>query len=166
MAKSKVTKELGNKKATKKYVKVAGAESGEKPLKTAVLHRELLAALRELRGHIRNACEQVGCNRDTYYEALKDPDFARAVEHLKEGEVDEYEESLHRMRDAMVFPAVKYYLDTHGKKRGYGQQDQAQVAVNISTPDANNQINIATLSTEMLLQLKRAATDNEGNQKT
>lgn len=131
------------------------APSGDKNMQVRVVmaQRALLTALKEHRGHIARACEQVGLTRQTYYNYLKDPDFAAAVDAIKEGITDDYVEALHELAlDAKVFPAVKYYLDNHGRDRGFGNAEEQAPPL-----QPVQQINVlSNLSPELLNQLKAA----------
>lgn len=135
-------------------------EGKKMQVRTAIKHREVLTALAEVRGHISKACQIAGISRDCYYDFMKDPDFATAVQHIREGVTDDYIDALHSLAlDAKVFPAVKYYLDNHAQDRGYGKEVQA--ATNKLETTNNVQINLASLSPELLQQLKAALTKKE-----
>lgn len=155
MAKRKRYKQKPKIYKPRDVVKV-DAPSGDKDMqvRVAMAQRALLIALKEHRGHIARACEQAGVTRQTYYNYLRDPDFAAAVDAIKEGITDDYVEALHELAlDAKVFPAVKYYLDNHGRDRGFGKAEELAP----QNPQPVQQINVlSNLSPELLNQLKAA----------
>jgi hypothetical protein len=139
------------------------AEGKEMTTKMAMNQRRVLTALRTYRGHVAKACDEAEISRITYYAYMKDPDFAGAVDAIKQGLTDDYEEALHTLAlDAKVFPAVKYFLDNHAQERGYGKEVKALGdPKNTVNNTSNIQINLATLPIETLKQLKAAAKENE-----
>ena len=157
MAKKKVT--VAKKRPVKSLRSTISIDDKPMQVGTALRHRALLEALQQYRGHISKACALVGIDRSTYYEFLKDPDFAISVENIKAGKVDDYIEALDTIAlDSKFFPAVKYFLDNHAQDRGYGKELQAQ---KIPEPVNNIQINLATLPVETLKQLKAALVKQE-----
>ena len=165
MAKSKSTKQLKGKSKRKPYkelntVVTVGGDGKELQLRTALSQRAVLEFLTETRGHIGKACTLAGITRETYYQFCKDPDFAGAVEAIKQGITDDYIEALNTIAlDAKFFPAVKYYLDNHAQDRGFGKE--IQQPKNNPTPVNNIQINLATLPVETLKQLREHLTKKE-----
>jgi len=172
ISKRKTTKKLKHTPAVIKrprsIVKV-DAPSGEgKRMQARVVlkQRDVLAALRETRGHVGKACEIAGISRETYYNYLEqDPDFAGAVEAVKEDKVDDYIEALDSVAlDQKYFPALKYFLDNHAQHRGFGREVKAaeQVAQKSSAPVHNTQINLSILPPETLKQLRDALAVSAG----
>lgn len=134
-------------------VDAPSGEGKQMQIRTVIQQRTLLTALRDNRGHIGRACEEAGVTRQAYYHYLKtDPDFAQAVENIKQGIVDDYVEALHEIAiDAKYFPAVKYFLNNHAKDRGFSPDDVPPA------PVVNQQTNVlSALSPELLKQIKAA----------
>lgn len=159
MAKQKRAKETRPRK--KPHAVSVDAPSGEgkqMQIRTVIQQRTLLTALRDNRGHIGRACEIAGVTRQAYYHYLKtDPDFAQAVENIRQGIVDDYVEALHDIAIGdKFFPAVKYFLNNHAKDRGFGPDEAPQSA------PVNTQVNVlSALSPEQLKQLKEAIVNSK-----
>lgn len=101
-------------------------------------------------GHISKACAAAKIHRSTYYEWMKDDLFKDEIEAIDEAELDRAEELARILREGipeyetddegkLVKDAegeaiiigwiekpdskmIKHYLETKGKKRGYGKQ--------------------------------------------
>lgn len=167
MAKSKKPNKLQKTKTVSKpdnkvlrklvSVDAPSGEGKQMQARTVMGHQAVLEALAEVRGHIKNACALAGIDRSTFYEYMRDPDFAQAVEHIKDGVTDDYIEALHQVGlEQKFFPAIKYYLDNHAQGRGYGKELNAPT--NNPAGTTNIQINLSTLPVETLKQLKQAIT--------
>lgn len=158
MAKKKTTKQLPKDKRPPKLSVVVDAPSGEgkqMQVRTAMSQRAVLEFLREYRGNIGKACTMAGITRVTYYEYLQDPDFAGAVESVREGITDDYIDALNAVAlEGRFFPAIKYYLDNHAQGRGFGKEIQAGGEKNNPSVINNTQINLASLPAETLLLLR------------
>jgi hypothetical protein len=158
MAKSKKTKELKKDNRVLTAPVTIDAPSGEgkvMQVRTVFAHRKVLEALEENRGHIKKACEEAGITRTTFYEYMKDPDFAEAVEHVKEGITDDYMEALHACAiDAKFFAAIKYWLDNHAQKRGFGKDLLAAQTPQVTTNVQVNQVSVKDLPVETLKLLR------------
>ena len=92
--------------------------------------KALIESLEKSLGNISNACKAAGVSRQTYYDWVKDdPEFAQAVESVKELSLDTAESVLKQLivKDKNV-TAVIFYLKTKGRERGYG--DQAEINLN------------------------------------
>lgn len=160
MAKRKTTKQLEKTPKPPKLSIQIDAPSGEgktMQIRTALNQKAVLGALMETRGHVGKACEAANITRDTFYVYMQDPDFAGAVEAIKQRKTDDYIEALDAVAlDAKFFPAIKYYLDNHAQDRGYGKEVQAQGAKTINATVTNVQNNLSNLSPELLKQLRQA----------
>lgn len=112
-----------------------------------------LQALRDALGVVKTACESLQMPRSTFYLWLeKDPEFAAAVEDIKEDAVDFVESKMferikgyeHREDKIFVYegseiivPTIKhyppseklieFYLKTRGKNRGYIEKQQMEI---------------------------------------
>jgi hypothetical protein len=144
----------GKKDRILKTIKV-DAPSGEgktMQVRTAMAQKDLLEALIATRGHISKACAEVGVDRQTFYNYMTDPDFAKAVENIKAGITDEYLDALHNVAlDGKLFPAIKYYLDAQARDRGFGQPEEKVE----KTPEVvGTMLDLRTLQPEQLKQLR------------
>nr|WP_314648815.1 hypothetical protein [uncultured Porphyromonas sp.] len=110
---------MSTKKTTKtKPLAVKGAA------RTAARKEALLAALEESRGIISVACRATSINRDSYYEWLKDEEFARRVHEIQQSQLDFVESKLLQRIDAGDTVAAIFYLKTRGKERGYTERTE------------------------------------------
>lgn len=161
--KPKSAKKIGPPAKPRAVVKL---DSGKKmQVRSVIGQRAVLGALKEFRGNISKACEAADVSRQAYYDFLKDPDFAHAVEAIKEGIVDEYVDALNDIAlNQKFFPAVKYFLDNHAQDRGFGREVKAaeDAAKTSKAPVNNTQINLTTLPPEVLQQLRQALAISAG----
>ena len=85
---------------------------------------QMIEALRNSLGIVKNACEIVGINRDTHYEWMKsDPDYKQQVEEILEGTLDFAESALLTQMGNGNVNAIIFYLKTKGKTRGYAEKE-------------------------------------------
>jgi hypothetical protein len=106
-------------------------------------HTHFLDALRRKHGNITAACEAVRVSRMAYYRWLENTEFAEAIEDLYESLLDNAESKLHELINGVTveretgdnvfiytkppdFNAIKYYLSTKGKKRGYVEKIESE----------------------------------------
>jgi hypothetical protein len=83
--------------------------------------RFLIAYLNNL-GDISATCKAVGINRWTYYKWLqKDEQFKKNIEEQNEINLDFAESCLKERMKAGDTRAIIFYLESKGKKRGYGK---------------------------------------------
>jgi hypothetical protein len=88
--------------------------------KQAMLH-----ALEKTLGVVTSAARQVGIERTTHYNWMKeDPDYKRAVESIEDIALDFAESKLHTMIQNEDTAATIFYLKTKGKKRGYIERQE------------------------------------------
>lgn len=91
------------------------------------LKNNFLENLRATGGIIYQACEKTGINRSAYYRWMdSDPEFAVAVEEVKEAQIDFVESKLMQLINAGDTTATIFYLKTMGRKRGYNEKLQLQ----------------------------------------
>lgn len=84
--------------------------------------RNFLNCLQKSLGVIQPACENANVGRSTVHEwRLDDRVFAEAIFNVKEVRLD-YAESQLMRRMKFDTSAVKYYLNNHGKSRGYSNE--------------------------------------------
>lgn len=80
----------------------------------------VLMALEQSSGNVRWACFMAGIDRSTFYlYKREDPEFAARVEDIKEMLLDYAEYKLLQLIGKGSFRAIKFYLTTKGKDRGY-----------------------------------------------
>ena len=90
--------------------------------------KEFLEALRRCSGNVSEAIKQVPITRQTHYNWLEsDPEYAAAVEAIKESLIDRAEGVLHGLIGDGNVPAVLFFLKTQGKKRGYIERTETDV---------------------------------------
>lgn len=91
--------------------------------------------------HVAKTCKAIGISRSTYYLWLeKDSDFEEQIEHLREQDLDDSEETLRILRRGIPeldadgkfigwisrpdTTAVIFHLKTKGKQRGYVEKQE------------------------------------------
>ena len=90
--------------------------------------REFLEALKRCAGNVSEAMRQVHISRTTHYEWLNtDPEYAAAVDAIKESLIDRAESALQTLITEGNVPAVLFFLKTQGKKRGYVERTETDV---------------------------------------
>jgi len=86
--------------------------------------KEFLQKYADLAWNISYACKSVGITRATFYNWMKDEDFANEFLTLKE-EIKDYAESkLVEQVQAGNMTAIIYYLKTQAKDRGYVEKSE------------------------------------------
>ena len=75
-------------------------------------------------GNVSKACEAAQISRQTFYDWMKDNDFAGKVDEVKEGLLDFAEHQLlSNIKDGKT-AEILFYLKTKGKKRGYIERQE------------------------------------------
>ena len=98
------------------------------PTKPTHTKKEFLDALARCSGNVSEAVKQVPIHRGTHYDWLAaDPEYAAAVEAIKESLIDRAEGVLHGLIGDGNVPAVLFFLKTQGKKRGYVERTETDV---------------------------------------
>ena len=101
---------------------------------TALKKEEMIKALEKSLGVVTIACKEVGIERSTHYDWLKnDEEYKKAVEDLGDVALDFAESMLHKQIQEKDTTATIFYLKTKGKKRGY--IERTEVDANIKFPD-------------------------------
>ena len=91
--------------------------------------KEMLAALERALGIVSTACTAAGIARSTHYNWMKsDPDYADAVRMINERTLDFAESHLHKLIQDGNPAATIFFLKTKGKKRGYVERQEIEVA--------------------------------------
>jgi len=76
-------------------------------------------------GNISETCKEVGINRTTYYNWLKnDEEFAEQINAIDEYIVDSVEKELYKQIKDGSTVATIFYLKTKGKHRGYVEKQE------------------------------------------
>ena len=85
---------------------------------------KLLKALQETQGLIYHACKKAGnISRSTYYRYMReDEEFAKAVEDIKEAQIDYVEGQLIKNISDGKETSIIFYLKSKAKKRGYAEK--------------------------------------------
>lgn len=92
--------------------------------------KQFLKALDSVAGNVTAACKSVNVSRQTYYNWLKEDDFATAVDEVNEANLDYAESKLHALIRQENPTAIIFYLKTKGKKRGYVERVENEVDIN------------------------------------
>lgn len=103
------------------------------------LKKEIVQALSECYGIVKDACRKAGVPRSTYYSWLKDdPEFKLLVEETQEEAIDFVEGKLFEKINGVAMAgeegevyyqppsdtAIIFYLKTKAKKRGYVERQE------------------------------------------
>ena len=85
---------------------------------------KLLKALQETQGLIYHACKKAGnISRSTYYRYMReDEEFAKAVEDIKEAQIDYVEGQLIKNISDGKETSIIFYLKSKAKERGYAEK--------------------------------------------
>ena len=75
-------------------------------------------------GNVSKACAAANISRQTFYDWMKDSEFAGQVDEVKEGLLDFAEHQLlSNIKDGKT-AEILFYLKTNGKKRGYIERQE------------------------------------------
>jgi hypothetical protein len=89
----------------------------------------MIQALTKALGVVKMACESVGISRQTHYNWLKeDAAYKTACDNLPEVVLDFAEHHLHKLISQGNPAATIFLLKTKGKKRGYVERQEIEVA--------------------------------------
>lgn len=98
------------------------------PTKPTSNKKEFLEALKRCAGNVSEATKQVPIHRSTHYDWIEqDPEYAAAVDAIKESLIDRAESALQTLISEGNVPAVLFFLKTQGKKRGYVERTETDV---------------------------------------
>ena len=91
----------------------------------STLKKAMLEALEKSLGVVTTACKQVGINRSTHYDWLKnDQEYADQVKNLENIVLDFAESQLHKQILDGNTTATIFLLKTKGKGRGYIERQE------------------------------------------
>jgi hypothetical protein len=97
--------------------------------KTEQHKRAMLDALEKSLGVVTAACKAVGIGRTTHYLWMQeDAEYRAAVEGLSDVALDFAESQLHKQIKDGNSTATIFFLKTKGKKRGYIERQEVEVA--------------------------------------
>jgi len=89
----------------------------------------MLDALEKSLGVVTAACKAVGIGRTTHYLWMQeDAEYRAAVEGLSDVALDFAESQLHKQIKEGNSTATIFFLKTKGKKRGYIERQEVEVA--------------------------------------
>lgn len=98
-----------------------------RPEATALLKRDFLQILEKRLGIVTSACRELGIERRTHYNWLRDDEeYKAAVADIQDQALDMVESQLLRKVQDMDTTAIIFYLKTKGKARGYVERVQTQ----------------------------------------
>jgi len=103
--------------------------------------RVFLQALEASLGIVSQAIKISGnvIHRETHYEWMKtDPDYAKAVEDVKNVKLDFAESQLHKNIKEGKEQSLIFFLKTQGRERGYKQYDEATDGGRLMAPPTIN----------------------------
>ena len=93
----------------------------------------MIQSLEKNLGNVTVSAPLAGIERTTHYLWMKeDPDYAEAVNELKNVAVDFYEQALHERIKAGSDAAVIFALKTQGRSRGWQERQELKVEHNYS----------------------------------
>lgn len=102
------------------------------------LKPQMLANLEKTHGMVRPAALLTNISHQTHYDWLEsDAEYKRAVDALKDLQIDFVEQRLFGRIEKGDTTAIIYYLKTQGKARGWGDRPQAERATATQPPTYN-----------------------------
>jgi len=90
--------------------------------KTDTKKKALLELLEKNLGIVTSSCRQAGVARSTYYQWLKDADFANKVDEIQNVALDFAESQLYTQIKKGNVAAIIFYMKTKGRPRGYNER--------------------------------------------
>jgi hypothetical protein len=94
-----------------------------------ITKKAMLEALEKSLGVVTSACKTVDISRETHYRWMReDADYKAAVEALSDVALDFAESQLHKQIKEGNSTATIFFLKTKGKKRGYIERQEVEVA--------------------------------------
>lgn len=89
---------------------------------------EFIEAYKRMAGNISAACKSANIPRKTYYNWMKDNEFAEDIYNAYEETIDWAESKLMRQIENDNITAIIFYLKTKGQKRGYVEKQDIGIA--------------------------------------
>ena len=85
-------------------------------------------AIKDAKGNLSLAAERLGCERATIYDRIRTSDMLKqARAEAQESRCDMYESLLDQKAQSGDINAIKFYLATQGKRRGYTEKQEVEV---------------------------------------
>jgi len=85
----------------------------------------MIEAMKKSLGIVSTACAEVGINRCTHYEWLKnDEQYKEEIDAISESVIDFAESKLHQLINGGDVASTIFYLKTKGKKRGFVERTE------------------------------------------
>jgi len=121
-------------------------------IQNLTLKKAMIEALKKSLGIVTTACKEVGIERQTHYNWLKDdPEYKAQVEALDDMVLDFAESKLHQSINNGSDTATIFFLKTKGKKRGYiEKQEITNTNLNVEVQEVTEE-----MQNELLNTLKR-----------
>lgn len=90
---------------------------------------QIINAIRGSRGIVSAAAASLGCSRQTIHSRINSSEEVRqAYEEEREDAIDHVEGKLFQKIDDGDFGAIKFFLRSRGKERGYGLNQQVEAS--------------------------------------
>ncbi len=107
-------------------------EKKEKVFSKDIRQKEFKAAFIKTLGIVSQACKMVGISKQTYYNWVnEDPEFKASLYDATEEKKDFYEAALQAAVQKGSVPAIIFANKTYNRDRGYGDQPQINVGVQL-----------------------------------
>lgn len=91
--------------------------------KHVVTNKQIVAVYIQTNFSKTKTAEQLGMTWATLYQRIeRSPELKAMITEAEEMRIDIAEETLHELINFKDFRAVKFFLETKGRKRGYGQK--------------------------------------------
>lgn len=85
----------------------------------------LIAAIRKANGNVSLAAQAIGCSRTALYDRISaDTDLQKAIQECRDRRLDIAEDYLWAAVVRGEFPAIRFFLMTQGKTRGYTERQE------------------------------------------
>jgi hypothetical protein len=91
----------------------------------STLKKAMVEAMKKSLGIITTACKEVGIDRGTHYNWMRDDaEYKEQIDHIGEAVIDFAESKLHSLIEKGDVASTIFYLKTKGKKRGYVERQE------------------------------------------
>ncbi|CAM1357181.1 phBC6A51 family helix-turn-helix protein [Tenacibaculum halocynthiae] len=92
----------------------------ESNLSTRIKKKNMVKAMYMTYSNVARSCKIVGINRSTHYRWIKnDKKYMAAIDEVNEIRLDESEAALFKLITQGNTKAIKFFLSTKGRHRGY-----------------------------------------------
>lgn len=120
-----------------------------------------LKVYRKTLGNVTMACTACGILRSAFMTALKnDAEFAQAIADADEAELDFGESKLKERMQKGDIQAIKFFLETKGKYRGYGKSDQLKITGSKDEPlEINGKLDVKMIQEAAIQAAAKAIND-------